>query len=70
MITLRDIIDDYQLDKKEVAKRFFPDAKYPDLALARIMDYSKELSLSQVCVLANMANCQSADLVNTLLTNL
>ena len=69
MITLKDIISEYNLDQKELAKRLFPEAKYPELAIARILSYSKELTLKQVCIIAEMANCNPIDLANTLISN-
>lgn len=69
MITLRDIINEYALDPKQVAKRLFPEAKYPDLALTRILGYSLELDLRQISIIANMANCNPVDLANIIITS-
>lgn len=67
MITLRDIITDYGLDKDELAKRLFPEAKHPNLAIARILHYSKQLTIEQLDIIADMANCKVINLVETLL---
>lgn len=67
MATLRDIIEEYDIEKKDLAKQLFPNAKYPDLALIRILDYSDELSLRQLVIIADLAGCQTLDLVETLL---
>lgn len=69
MITLRDIITEYALDQKQVAERLFPEAKYPALALTRILGYSLELDLKQISIIANMANCNPVDLANTIITS-
>ena len=69
MITLRDIIEEYRLDPKELAKGLFPEAKHPDLALARILGYSQELDLRQISIIAKQAGCNPNDLANTIINS-
>lgn len=69
MVTLRDIIEEYSLDPKKVAERLFPEAKWPNLALTRILGYSLELDLKQISIIANMAHCDATDLADTIITS-
>ena len=69
MITLKDIINEYALDSKELAQELFPDRLYPELAMARILKYSQELTLRQICIIAKAANCNPIDLAITLINN-
>lgn len=51
-VNLQSIIENYELDPKEIAKDLFPDNKYPDLAMKRILSGEAYLDTNQVSKLA------------------
>lgn len=50
---LTEIIACYKLDKDELAKILFPGAKYPKMALARVLKGEASLSVDQLEILAD-----------------
>jgi len=66
-ITLRAIIETYQVDENALAEKLFPNTKYPKLAMARIMEYSTQLTLEQISIIADLAGLLPKDLAIALL---
>lgn len=54
-INLEQIISSRGLDKKEVAKHLFPNNKFPDLSLNRVMSGKAVLDANQISKLALMS---------------
>lgn len=54
-INIEQFIDSNRLDVKHVAQTLFPNNKYPDAALERILTGESELNAAQVSTLAAMA---------------
>lgn len=50
---LTEIIASYKLDKDELAKVLFPGAKYPKMALTRVLKGEASLSVDQLEILAD-----------------
>lgn len=53
-VDLQNIIDNFQLDKKLVAKILFPDAMRPDMALSRLLSKRSKMDESQLFALATL----------------
>ena len=57
------VIKDFNLDKDEIAKVLFPDAKYPKLAFNRIVKGEASLSVEQLEILASHLGIMPASLL-------
>jgi hypothetical protein len=57
MIQLKEILDKNNIPSKEAAAVLFPNNKYPELALSRVLEGRSELSESQVYRLAKILGC-------------
>lgn len=60
---INSIVKDFNLDKDEIAKVLFPDAKYPKLAFNRIVKGEASLSVEQLEILASHLGIMPASLL-------
>lgn len=60
---INNIVKDFNLDKDEIAKVLFPDAKYPKLAFNRIVKGEASLSVEQLEILASHLGIMPASLL-------
>lgn len=50
---INNVIEHYGLNAEEIAKLLFPNVKYPELALKRVLKGEANLDTAQLCQLAN-----------------
>lgn len=55
-INLLQIIEDFELDRQYLAKALFPENKYSNMALTRILSGEAQLEETQILKLASMLN--------------
>jgi hypothetical protein len=61
-LDLSSFIDKSSFDKKEIALRLFPHAKFPDMALARVLKGAGQLDEDQLSRLAHMHGLNISEL--------
>ena len=61
-LDLSSFIDQSSFDKKEIALRLFPRAKFPDMALARVLKGAGQLDEDQLSRLAHMHGLNISEL--------
>jgi len=62
MIDLKKLINDRNLDKKEIASLLFPDHRHPSLALNRIISGESKLDSDQISKLSSFSGVSIADM--------
>ncbi len=61
---LEEIIKTFSLDKKDLAEKLFPDNKYPELALKRVIRDDLYLNADQLETLSSITKQTVSDLIN------
>lgn len=64
MINFKELMDRFMLDRSEVGTVLFPDNKFPAVAADRIIDGSRDITLSQVETLAKYLGMDRESLLN------